>query len=325
MNTRKALVVGIENYPGKPLKGCCNDTSSLEKLLAYHENGTPNFAVIKKDNVQSKIMLKTLIEQCFDGNADIALFYYSGHGHIDSDDGYLVTPDYVEGDWGVKFQDVLSIVTASKCKERIIILDCCYSGFMGNVSALGQSIAVINEGVTILAASRKDESALLIGKNSLFTSFLLEALSGGAADVLGNITVGSVYAFINKSLGSGGQIPVFKTNVTHFATLREVNPRVDISIIKNLVNYFSNDNSQFRLDPSFEQTNTPEVKHEIIEPYAEDKHVKIFKDLQKLESIGLVVPVDERHMYFAAMNSKSCQLTAVGKYYWQLVKKGVIK
>ena len=117
MNTRKALVVGIENYPGKPLKGCCNDTSSLEKLLAYHENGTPNFAVIKKDNVQSKIMLKTLIEQCFDGNADIALFYYSGHGHIDSDDGYLVTPDYVEGDWGVKFQDVLSIVTASKCKE----------------------------------------------------------------------------------------------------------------------------------------------------------------------------------------------------------------
>lgn len=44
------------------------------------------------------------------------------------------------------------------------------------------------------------------------------------------------------------------------------------------------------------------------------------KDLQKLVSVGLVKPVDEDHMYYAAMNSKSCKLTALGAHYWRLVK-----
>ena len=44
------------------------------------------------------------------------------------------------------------------------------------------------------------------------------------------------------------------------------------------------------------------------------------KSLQKLESVDLVEPVDEEHMYFAAMNSKSCRLTPLGKYYWKLLK-----
>ena len=33
---------------------------------------------------------------------------------------------------------------------------------------------------------------------------------------------------------------------------------------------------------------------------------------------------DEYDMYYAAMNSKSCKLTAVGKQYWRLVKEGRI-
>ena len=33
--------------------------------------------------------------------ADIALLYYSGHGHIDSVGGYLATPDFTKHDYGV--------------------------------------------------------------------------------------------------------------------------------------------------------------------------------------------------------------------------------
>lgn len=58
----------------------------------------------------------------------------------------------------------------------------------------------------------------------------------------------------------------------------------------------------------------------LIEPYSVPDNVTIFKDLQKFESVGLVVPVDEDNMYFAAMNSKSCRLTALGYHYWRLVK-----
>jgi len=35
---------------------------------------------------------------------------------------------------------------------------------------------------------------------------------------------------------------------------------------------------------------------------------------------SVLVPVGEDHMYYAAMNSKSCKLTVLGAHYWSLVK-----
>lgn len=90
--------------------------------------------------------------------------------------------------------------------------------------------------------------------------------------------------------------------------------------MRRLNQYFTSPEDQFELDPSFEFTNDPAIEHEFEEPYANEKNVSIFKDLQKLASVGLVVPVDEQHMYFAAMHSKSCRLTALGYHYWRLVK-----
>lgn len=324
MSTRKALVVGIDNYPNCPLNGCCNDSEAIKNLLANHGNGAPNFEVWQKNNVATKGELKGLIKQCFDGDADVAAFYYSGHGHVDSIGGYLVTPDYSSHDWGVSLQEVLAIANGSKCKERIIILDSCYSGFMGSISTAGQNTAVINEGVTILTASKNTETSMEVNGHGIFTSLLIEALNGGAADVTGYITVGGIYAFIDKALGPWSQRPVFKTNVTRFTALREVEPQVDIRIIRKICEYFISENSRFALDPSFESTNTLNVEHAVIEPYATTEHTKIFSDLQKLEGIGLVVPVEEEHMYYAAMRSKSCELTAAGKQYWRLVKENRI-
>lgn len=321
---RKALIVGIDNYVSSPLYGCCNDAEAMKDLLANNENGDPDFEVRIKCDVQTKGELRQLVEQCFAGDEDIALFYYSGHGYMDAVGGYLVTPDYTEGDYGLSLQDVLTIANRSKCKERIIILDSCHSGFMGNVSTIGQNTTVINEGVTILTASRSNENAMEAGGHGLFTSLLLEALKGGAADITGHITMGGIYAFIDKALGSWGQRPVFKTNVTRFTSLREVQPQVDKRIIRKICDYFKSEDYHFELNPSFEPTNAQDVEHKVIEPYASKENTAIFSQLQKLESIGLVVPIDEEHMYFAAMNSKSCGLTTVGKQYWKLVKEGRI-
>lgn len=101
-------------------------------------------------------------------------------------------------------QEILSIANQSECKERIIILDSCHSGFMGNISTNGQNTAIINEGVTILTASRADESSIEIGEHGFFTSLLIEALSGGAADITGHISIGGIYAFIDKAMGAWG-------------------------------------------------------------------------------------------------------------------------
>lgn len=321
---RKALVVGINEYAQFPLHGCCNDAESIAEILSHNGDGSINFSVKLKKNVSTKAQLRLLIEECFSGDADVALFYYSGHGFIDSLGGYLVTPDLKEGDYGVSLQDVLNIANDSKCRDKVIILDSCYSGFMGRVGSFKQNIAVISEGVTILTASRSSESSVEINGHGIFTSLLLDALKGGAADITGHITPGGIYAYIDKALGPWEQRPVFKTNVNRFTSLRSVIPQVDISIIKRISKYFSNENAEFKMDPSFEPTNSLDVKHEVIQPYANPDNTKVFSDLQKLEGIGLVVPIGEEHLYFAAMRSKSCALTSIGKQYWRLVNKGLI-
>ena len=325
---KKALIVGIDDYGDKSLRGCCNDANCISEMLKKNsdENNTPNFEVkcitIPRGSGKSltKSELKSKITECFSGDSDIALFYFSGHGCIDSCGGYLVTTDYSDNDYGISMNDILTIVNNSRCKNRIVILDCCHGGFLGQNNAIGGNCSTINEGVTILSACRNEEASIETNGHGIFTYFLLEALSGRAADLLGHITPGNIYAYIDRALGPWGQRPVFKTNITIIVSLRDVKPPVDIKILRNICNLFETANSSFPLDPSYEYTNSNDIEHVVEPPYADQEHVKVFKQLQLLEGVGLVVPVDEEHMYWAAMHSKSCELTPLGKQYWTLAK-----
>lgn len=55
---------------------------------------------------------------------------------------------------------------------------------------------MISEGVTILTASRSSETSMEVNGHGLFTSLLIEALIGGAADITGHVTPGGIYAYI---------------------------------------------------------------------------------------------------------------------------------
>lgn len=78
--------------------------------------------------------------------------------------------------------------------------------------------------------------------------------------------------------------------------------------------YFSSPESEYRLDPSYECTNCEAKVPRVIEPIADESHIPILKDLQKMERVGLVVPVGVEHMYDAAMGSRSCRLTPLGQH-----------
>ncbi|MBC9784102.1 caspase family protein [Heliobacterium chlorum] len=317
---RKALVVGINNYPQSKLNGCINDANAFAGIIAKNGDGSPNFDVKLIHDISNKGELKSLIAELFKGDSDTSLFYFSGHGFIDDVGGYIVTPDYKAHDVGVSMDEILYMANNSKSKNKIIILDCCHSGAFGSPKVNGGANAQIGEGVSILTASRDYETSLEINGHGVFTNLLLDALQGGSADLRGSITPGSVYSYIDQALGPWDQRPVFKTNISRFTSLRTVNPQVSIDVIRRLIDYFPNPNAKFPLDPSFEYTNTEDIDHKVIKPYAVPENVSKFKDLQKFQSVGLVVPVDEEHMYFAAMNSKACKLTALGYHYWRLIK-----
>lgn len=311
---KKALIVGIDDYPSSPLAGCVNDANAMATLLETNGDGSPNFGVKLLTSPGCSITRPTLrknIEQLFESECDMALLYFSGHGHIKSTGGYLVTTDASNYDEGVSMDDVLNWANKSPAKNKVIILDCCHSGALGSPSISGSSIAQLSEGISVLTASRDSEYALESNGSGVFTSLLTDALKGGAADLRGNITPGALYAYVDEALGAWDQRPIFKTNVSSFASLRSISPKIPLEVMRKLAEYFPTPSADHKLDPDYEDTS--------LSP--DEEKVKIFKHLQKFQSVGLVVPVDEEFMYFAAMNSKSCRLTALGYQYWRLVNE----
>lgn len=323
---KKALLVGINSYPVSPLKGCIADIEAMKAAIERNGDGSPNFSCKMMPDAQSSDKVMDAIEELFKGDGDSALLYFSGHGYVNDTGAEIVMPSNVTGghyNKGIQMSSIMQIVNRSEVRNKIVILDCCHSGDMGKYS-INDASSHLNKGVSILTACRDDESAMEAGGHGLFTELLCTAQNGGAADFAGNITIGGVYAYIDRSFGPWQQRPVFKTNVTEFAPLKKVTPQVSLDVIRQLTSLFSDPTQPLALDPSFEDTNSPDVKHELKEPYADKANVAKFKKLQKLQSIGFVEPVDAQFMYFAAMDSKACRLTKIGKYYWRLVKEGRI-
>ncbi len=311
---RKALVVGINNYSNATLNGCVNDANSIANVLRAHGDGSPNFSVRLLTSPSSTIdraSLRKSIDTLFAGKCDIALLYFSGHGFIKSTGGYLVTTDAKKYDEGVSMDEILNVANQSKVENKVIVLDCCHSGALGSPSITGNTIAQLSEGLSVLTASRDSESAMEINGSGVFTSLVVDALKGGASDLRGNITPGSIYAYVDEALGAWEQRPIFKTNISQFVSLRKITPQVPLATLRKLCDYFLEPEVEYALDQDYEDTTGSKDKVKIA----------IFKDLQKFQSVGLVIPVGAEFMYFAAMNSKSCRLTALGYQYWRLVKE----
>lgn len=224
-NDRKALVVGMSDYPGVNALPCCaNDATVMKELLEKHGDGSDNFDVKDIVGTCSKADLWDAIQRTFEGDSNIAvaLFYFSGHGSIDENGrGAIRTTD----GGAIEMNEVARIANASKCRNRVIILDCCYAGAAGNKALPGITVSELGDGVTIIAASECDQTAMG-GANSnelsTLTSLLRQGLNGLAATGDGGVTAVGLYAFVDTRLGPWDQRPVFKTNVSQIIALRTV-------------------------------------------------------------------------------------------------------
>lgn len=316
---RKALIIGINYYKEvSDLNGCVNDAYNVKNVLERNADGTLNFDInlmtaIDEDTIITKNMLKDNIKNLFSGDSEIALFYYSGHGYIESTGGYLVTSECKRGDEGLDLNNLMNIVNDSKAKNKIIILDSCHSGELGNFK-YNDSLSVLSEGTTILTACSKEQYAIESENTGVFTNLLVDALYGAASNLIGDVTPGSVYAHIDQSLGAWEQRPIFKTNVKEFVSLRKNMSSISVEDLRKITELFNKPSDILKLDPTYEPTS---------ESFIEDNGKK-FEVLQNYNRVNLVVPVKEKHMYYAAINSKGCKLTPLGIHYWNLVNKNRI-
>jgi len=320
---RIALIVGINHYEhGGSLYGCVDDAHAVQAVLARHGDGSVNFdckmftGTGPTDRVD-RALLKDRVEELFKAEADIALFYFAGHGHIEATGGYLLATDSRRGDEGLSLSEVLTVANRSPARNKIIILDSCHSGIAGTPPAAGE-LASLSEGLTILTASAADQYATEENGRGVFTTLLVDALHGGAANLTGDITPGSIYAHVDQSLGAWEQRPIFKTNVRQFVSLRKVNPPISLDDLRRITEFFPQRGFEYKLDPTFE----PELKgRDPGMPPPNPENTRKFALLQRYNRLNLVVPVDAPHMWHAAMQSKTCKLTVLGEHYRRLVEK----
>jgi hypothetical protein len=186
-------------------------------------------------------------------------------------------------------------------------------------------VAELNDGVTILTASTAEQYATEEDGAGVFTSLLVDALGGAAANLVGDVTPGSIYAHVDQSLGPWAQRPVFKTNVKRFVSLRKVQPPLELSELRRISEFFPTAGFQYQLDPTFEpERNEFWAVNPLGIPAPDPDHNAIFKILQKYNRVGLVVPEGAPHMWHAAMESKTIRLTALGEHYRRLAAKDLI-
>jgi hypothetical protein len=221
-----------------------------------------------------------------------------------------VTQDAQRYDEGVAMSDVLQLANKSKAREIVILVDCCHSGHMGTIPAVNNDQAMLREGLSILTASRGDQPSVEVAGGGLFTSLVIDALEGGAADLLGDVAAPGIYAATEAALGAWEQRPLFKCHVSRVIPLRKCRPPIDIVILRELPTIFPLPAEDLPLTPEYEPT---------IAGILSEKTV-IFGKLQALARVHLVVPVETQHMYEAATESRACRLTPAGRYYWRLAK-----
>lgn len=327
---RKALIVGIDYYEQiSSLHGCVNDAYNVNSVLARNSDGTLNFPTPKMllstgpDSQVSRGELKEAVRELFDDESEIALFYFSGHGYLEDTGGYLCTSDAEGGDDGLALNELMTLANRSPAQNKIIILDSCHSGAAAT-NAMGAAQADIREGVTILSASTASQYAMESDGSGVFTNLLVDALGGAAANLVGDITPGSVYAHIDQSLGPWEQRPVFKTNVKMFVSLRRTEPPIQLAELHQLVSIFPRPEFRLNLDPSYEPERSIEQAADPNIPAPDPANNATFRVLQNYVKVNLVRPVDAPHMYHAAMESKACELTTLGEHYWKLVEKDKI-
>lgn len=303
---KRALLVGNDAYDNfNNLTGCGNDVRALLPLLARHADDSPNFECRPAFDL-TRDELTAEVERLMAPGADAALLFFAGHGGQTPDDVVLCCKDGTSRTPGLQFSDVLGKIATSSVPETLVLLDCCFAGGAGGVPALASSAATLHPGLGILAASRNDQTSAesTIGRG-VFSTYVEGALDGGAADTLGRVDLGSLYAYVSESFGAWAQRPTFKANVERPMELRIAEPLLSRADLREVLGLFTASETELPLDPSFEPDAEPQ----------DEENERLFALLQKARASRLIEPVDEDHLYFAAMNSKACRLTPLGRHY----------
>jgi tetratricopeptide (TPR) repeat protein len=198
---KMALVIGVSEYePGlSPLPGAARDIEAMRRVLQHSDVG--GFDDVKMLTNPDPQKMQEAIEALFSGRTkdDLVLLFFSGHG-IKDDNGrlYLATRSTRKTPQGdlirataVPARFVQDIMSNSRSRRQIVILDCCFSGaFAEGWSAKDDGSVDVKaqlggEGRAVLTSSTSTQYSFEQEGSDLstYTRYLVEGIETGAADL----------------------------------------------------------------------------------------------------------------------------------------------
>jgi len=212
----KALLIGNGQFDEDPhnlqkLKGPVNDVGMMERVLTHPQVGLHDEGCVTAlvDRTRSEIVAAAEEFFCEAGRDDQLLFYYSGHGRLDSYGKLYLCARDTRTDRlmssAISNDKIGDMIDGSKSSRIVIILDCCHSGAFKGGGEISQTLA--GEGRFILTSSRSSElssDATGVDAPSAFTKHLVKALVSGEVDASadGFISIGEVYNYVLPRLHS---------------------------------------------------------------------------------------------------------------------------
>ncbi len=219
------LAIGISEYsPGTKLSrlaACVNDATRVrEAFLDIPQLNADSLRLwsltdktVEKPTRTSMIgQLKRLANLAT--AEDRLFFYYSGHAVKVDDELYLVPSDAYASDDAdalLSVNKVKEILNSSEAKQKLIVLDACYSGpdtsqFKAVPAQISnnflQKYLAETKGAVTLSSSENDQKSWASSpdsKLSLFTYYLLRALQGEPESLDGNkhLTLYSLHSYLS--------------------------------------------------------------------------------------------------------------------------------
>lgn len=200
--------VGIADYPGTTMDLTLPAKDAQTITWLYSKNSSMQYCqLLNEEATKAKIIAAMNKVFAMAGVNDIVVFFYSGHGYPGGFCAY---------DGNLDYKEVRNAMAKSKCKNKMIFADACYSGKIRTNGSASQSevAAAQKANVMLFLSSRSDETSIERRdmKNGFFTTYLQKGLRGGA-DVNRNriITAKELFDYVHRNvvkLSGGKQHPV---------------------------------------------------------------------------------------------------------------------
>jgi hypothetical protein len=215
------VIIGINRYTHLgSLSGAVNDASGFAELLQTEFNFPCGNTHLLVDEQATQPAIRERLELLAQQSKrdDRVIFYFAGHGQTrqvpeGGEIGYLAVSESKPGKWDtlIRIDDITRHSQLIPAKHVLFVFDACFSGL-----ALTRGVAAatspdmrrwLKECMThkvrqVLTAGLAEQTVadLIEDGHSVFTSYLLRGLRGGAAGSEGEITASQLMAYVTDAV-----------------------------------------------------------------------------------------------------------------------------